>query len=332
MLWLARTVRREVKSPNETGVAAVNSCEGSKEMRRVSILLCAALAAAISLTAVAGAESVRFATFNVYWLFDDEPPLQRWAERRQDQTWQQALAKVADAVAAIDADVIALQEVEDRRAVERLNEALAQRNKSYPYFWVGAGTDPFTGQDVAIMSRFPNITEPILAYTTLREDFDGEKGARVAALQKFMRVDLEISGQAVTVYALHLKSKRGNQADSDGERLAQARMVRRLARARLEKGRPKVVVMGDFNDGPNSDAVREIRGLNDTSWNMSLASASKKMQGESWTYAWGDTRTAIDHILLSKFLFDEVTSATVIRFDPDVSDHDAFAVDVHIGP
>ena len=307
--------------------------KGSKEMRRVSILLCAALAAVISLTAVAGAESVRFATFNVYWLFDDEPPLQRWAKRREDQTWEQALAKVADAVAKIDADVIALQEVEDRRAVERLNEALAERNKSYPYFWVGAGADPFTGQDVAIMSRFPNITEPILAYTTLREDFNTHSGyPRVAALQKFMRVDLEILEEAVTVYVLHLKSKRGKQADSDGERLAQARMIRRLARATLEKGRPKVVVMGDFNDGPDSDAVREIRGLNDTSWNMSLASASKKMQGESWTYAWGGTRTAIDHILLSKFLFDEVTSAAVIRFDDDVSDHDAFTVDVQFGP
>ena len=301
-------------------------------MKRLSTLLCVILAAVMSVASVAAADSVRFATFNVYWLFDDEPPLERWAERRQDQTWQQALAKVADAVAAIDADVIALQEVEDRRAVERLNGALAERNKSYPYFWVGAGTDPFTGQDVAILSRFPNITEPILAYTTLREDFDGEKGARVAALQKFMRVDLEISGEPVTVYTLHLKSKRGNQADSDGERLAQARMVRRLVRATLEKGRPKVVVMGDFNDVPNSEALREILGLNDKSWDMSHASASENMQGEPWTYVFAGKRQALDHILLSRFLFDEVTFATVIRFEDDVSDHDALAVDVQIGP
>ena len=322
MAWIAHTGTRVKR----------RSYEGPGNMRRLSLLLCVVLAAAISFAPVAAAESVRFATFNVYWLFDDEPPRQRWAGRREGLTWEQTLAKVADAVASIDADVIALQEVEDRRAVEGLNEALAERNKSYPHFWVGAGTDPFTGQDVAIMSRFPNITEPILAYTTLREDFDGEKGARVAALQKFMRVDLEISGEPVTVYTLHLKSKRGNQEDSDGERLAQARMVRRLVRATLEKRRPKVVVMGDFNDGPDSKTLREIRGLNDTSWNMSLASASEKMQGESWTYSWGGTRTAIDHIVLSKFLFDEVTSATVIRFDADVSDHDAFVVDVQIGP
>ena len=307
--------------------------EGFVHMGRVSVLFCAALTAAIPLTAVASAESVRFATFNVYWLFDDEPPLQRWADRRPGQTWEQTLAKVADAIAFIDADVIALQEVEDQRAVKRLNDALAERNRSYPYFWVGAGTDPFTGQDVAILSRYPNITEPILAYPTLRQDFSSEEGKdRVAALQKFMRVDLEIVGEPVTVYALHLKSKRGNRIATDRERLAQANMIRRLVRATLEKGKPKVVVMGDFNDDPDSEAVREIRGLNDTSWNMSLASKSKKMQGEPWTYVYGDNRWAPDHILLSKFLYDTVLSATVVRFRDDVSDHDAFAVDVHIGP
>ena len=109
-------------------------------------------------------------------------------------------------------------------------------------------------------------------------------------------------------------------------------MVRRLARSVLEKGRPKVVVMGDFNDGADSEALREIRGLNDTSWNMSVASESKNMQGEPWTYVYGDIRQALDHILLSKFLFDEILLATVIRFQDDVSDHDAFAVDVQITP
>lgn len=289
---------------------------------------------AAPLVSVAAAESVRFATFNVYWLFDDEPPLERWADRRRNQTWEQTLAKVADAIAEIDADVIALQEVEDRRAVKRLNDALAERNKSYSHFWVGAGTDPFTGQDVAIMSRFPNITEPILAYTTMREDFNTEKGYdRVAALQKFMRVDLEIYGEAVSVYALHLKSKLGNPTDTDNERFAQAKMVRRLVRATLEKGRnPKVVVKGDFNEGLVGKAIGEIRGLNDNSRPMVPASESQEMQGERWTYEYGDKRQALDHILLSKFLFDEVISAAVIRFDDDVSDHDAFVVDVEISP
>ena len=99
------------------------------QMCRVPLILCVVLAAAASLVSAASADSVRLGTFNVYWLLDDEPPLQRSGGRLPDQTWEEALAKVADAIAAIDSDVIALQEVEDQRAVERLNNALAETNK-----------------------------------------------------------------------------------------------------------------------------------------------------------------------------------------------------------
>ena len=278
-----------------------------------------------------GAELVRFATFNLYWLYDDDPPHERWAGKREDHTWEQTLTKVADAVASIKADVIALQEVEDKSVLEELVAALKERGQSFSYYWIGAGTDPYTGQDVAVLSRYPNLTEPIRAYPALRAEYHTNKGyPRLAALQKFMRVDIEISGEPVTIYVLHLKSKLGHRITSDGERLAQARLVRRLVRASLEKGRPKIVVMGDFNDGPKSDALREIQGFNDASWDLSNAVDSQKMQGDRWTYQKGKKKQQLDHVLLSKFLFEKVTSATVVRFDDDVSDHDAFIVDVLI--
>ena len=88
--------------------------------------------------------------------------------------------------------------------------------------------------------------------------------------------------------------------------------------------------MGDFNDGPKSDALREIQGFNDASWDLSNAADSKKMQGDRWTYRRGKKKQQLDHVLLSKFLFEKVASATVVRFDDDVSDHDAFIVDVLI--
>ena len=216
--------------------------------------------------------------------------------------------------------------------MERLNAVLASRGKSYPFYWVGAGDDPFTGQDVAILSQFPSLTEPVRSYPAMQEDFHTNSGyPRVAGLHKFMRVDLEVEGEPVTVFALHLKSKLGNQITSDGERLAQARMVRRLVRPVLEKGRPNVVVMGDFNDVPGSPALREIRGLNDASWDLSNAAESEYMNGEAWTYQYRGNKEQIDHVLLSKFLFDKVAAASVIRIDNQASDHDSFAVDIAFG-
>lgn len=290
-----------------------------------------ALFMALFLVSPAGAGQVRFATLNAWWLFDDQPPHADWGGQRK-QSWDEALAHVADAVIEINADVLALQEVEDRHAVERLNAVLAGRGKDYPFYWVGAGDDPFTGQDVAILSQYPSLTEPVRSYPAMQEDFHTNNGyPRVAGLHKFMRVDLEVEGEPVTVFALHLKSRRGNRITSDGERLAQARMVRRLVRPVLEKGRPNVVVMGDFNDVPGSPALREIRGLNDASWALSNATESEHMNGEAWTYDYRGRKDQIDHVLLSKFLFDKVTAASVIRVDNQASDHDSFMVDIAFG-
>ncbi|MDE0679968.1 MAG: endonuclease/exonuclease/phosphatase family protein [Gammaproteobacteria bacterium] len=297
-------------------------------MMRFATALCAAL----FLVSTIDAGQVRFATLNTWWLFDDEPPHLNWARQRDGQSWEESIAHVADAIVEIDADVLALQEVEDRHAVERLNAVLESRGKGYRFYWVGAGDDPFTGQDVAILSRFPSLTEPVRAYPAMQENFHTNSGyPRVAGLHKFMRVDLEVEGEPVTVFALHLKSRLGNQITSDGERLAQARMVRRLVRPVLEKGRPNVVVMGDFNDVPGSSALREIRGLNDASWNLSNAAESEHMNGEAWTYDYRGQKDQIDHVLLSKFLFDKIAAASVIRIDNQASDHDAFTVDIDFG-
>ena len=86
--------------------------------------------------------------------------------------------------------------------------------------------------------------------------------------------------------------------------------------------------MGDFNDVPGSDALREIQGLNDASWNLSNVAESGEMQGEPWTHTHKGENQHIDHVLLSKFMFDRIAHATVVRFDDEVTDHDAFVVDV----
>ena len=173
-----------------------------------------------------------------------------------------------------------------------------------------------------------NITETHLGIHDVEGGFDGEKeGWGTSEIQ--CAVVWKYLGNRYGLYPF-LKSKRGNRRFR-GEMLAQARMVAAWCAPLWKKERPKVAY-GRLQDGPDSKALREIRGLNDTSWNMSHASASENMQGEPWTYVFADRRQALDHILLSKFLFDEVTSATVIRFDDDVSDHDALAVDVQIGP
>jgi len=280
----------------------------------------------------ARAEEVRIATFNVYWLFDDQPPHLNWHDQRELRSYDQALTFVAEAAKRIDADVIALQEIEGPHIIEALNAKLG--DKAYPYAWAGAGTDPFTGQDVAILSRYPNVTEPVRQYSALTETYTDFYGSeKVAALQKILRVSLEIARTPVTFFAVHLKSKRG-AGESGGERLAQAKILRRLIRPVIDK-QAHIVVLGDFNDEKESPPLGEILGRNDPGFDLSETAqhhAFKKDGGIVWTHEYGGEKSQLDHILVNRKLYHSITAGEVIRFDKSVSDHGAVAVTFDIKP
>ncbi len=280
------------------------------------------------LSAHACAETVRFATLNTWWLFDDVVPHTRWAGQRVGQTYLDKLDKVAQAIQEIDAHVIGLQEIEGPKVLQDLNEKLDSLGAGYPYLWVGQGTESFTGQDVAILSHFPPLIEPVLRYPGLTEPFYAEQGGypRVAALQKFMRVDVEISDESVSVFVAHLKSQRGGEG-AEEERLAQARVVRRIVRAVAEKGEPNVVLMGDMNDDHGTATLLTLRGLTDGSYPFSQPS-DRIAPDDRWTHDFNGNKEQLDHILLNKFMNDRVIDAKIVRFGDEVSDHDAFVVDV----
>lgn len=55
------------------------------------------------------AENVRVATLNTYWLFDDDAPHASWGERRDPQSYSDAITIVADAIISLNANIVALQ-------------------------------------------------------------------------------------------------------------------------------------------------------------------------------------------------------------------------------
>ncbi len=273
------------------------------------------------------ATQVKVATFNTYWFYDDRAPHLNWRDRRKGQTYPQVVNRMAKAVLEIDADIIALQEVEGRGVIEDLNDALG--DQKYPYVWVSNGLDAFTGQDVAVLSRYPSVVGPVLAFPSLVEPFKTEGGQpRLAQLQKALRVDVEVGPrQYLTIFSIHLKSKRGG-VSSGNERLAQAQIVRTLLRPALEKDN-HVIVMGDLNDGVDTPALRRIKG-EDGSYELYQTSSSDNFTGKKWTYNYKGDQSQLDHILVSLRLFHSVTQGRVMDFPRKTSDHDAVVIEFDI--
>jgi len=287
------------------------------------------------ITSAARAETVKVATFNVYWLFNDQPPHKKWwddVRGSTGQTYNQALDGVADVIKTIDADVIALQEVEDASVVSDLQTTLQGRGVDYPHSWISKGADSYTGQDVALLSKFPSSGPPVREYPNERETYMKEIDAGNegdTGLSKVLRVDLNISGKTLPVFVLHLKSQIGG-FEADQKRLAQASIIRRLTLPLIEAGE-KFVVMGDLNADRGSPTLRRIRGLDDVFADLSQPAHSDRFEGDKWTYRYAGRGQQIDHILLSPTLRKSLQSGQVIYgHGEDVSDHSPLLVTVEL--
>ncbi len=117
-----------------------------------------------------------------------------------------------------------------------------------------------------------------------------------------------------TLIAAHLKSKlNDSSADPNEQRLEEAKILRGIIEEHFkENPNAKMIVLGDFNDEKNSDAIKEIIGrgkfkLTDTrpaernGDNSFAENIYHEPRSVAWTYFYGadDIYSRIDYILLS---------------------------------
>lgn len=219
--------------------------------RLLAALVAAAWAAAAAAAPVA---TLRVATWNVENLFDavvNQPvnhltgqpkdaewcasSWRRWTEARY-RTKLERLAWVLD---KMKADVVSLQEVENRAVLEALCETLRKKHGwTYPHVVHRDCNDP-RGVDVAILSRLP----------VLKEEYLPQRGRRGMLL-----ATVDAPGGPVTVVACHFKSQLGDAETNIAARTVETQRLRDLL-LRLFADDPdaSVVVAADFNedmDGP----------------------------------------------------------------------------------
>lgn len=165
----------------------------------------------------------------------------------------QAIGKV---IRRVDADVIGLCEVEDRRTLEAFNAQILGRK--YPHCMLIEGNDE-RGIDVAILSK-----HPIASLRSNAATVDvAEKPRRDGTTPRLFNRDcleavIELPGGRgpLAVLVAHLKSKRGTaemELDTDRKRIRQSEEIARIVRERYAKdGKPhRVAVVGDLNETPD---------------------------------------------------------------------------------
>lgn len=291
----------------------------------------------------ARAGEITIASFNCYWLFQTSSSW--YAKTRGDQPYSEAISGVAKVIKSLDADIIGLQEIQNKAVIADLTKAIKALGKDYKYSWVGKAG----GQNVALLSMYKSVGEPILKFED-REGYLLEAGPTDAesdtAASKAIRVDLDVDGVTLPVFVTHLKSQLPQQSagylGSDNQRKAQASIIRRLILPLIKSGK-RFVVMGDLNAGLGSPTLRRIRGFDDVGADLiqpalieRKASGAKYptplFSGNRWSHVHQGRTKLIDHILLAPaFNKRDVKSGRVLFSHPKtVSDHGAVVIKVKI--
>lgn len=248
-----------------------------------------------------GAELFRVATYNL------ENYLLQPVEGRRAKS-AEARAAVRDCIKAIDADVLALQEVGGLDALQELRAGLKAEGLDYPYWEIVAGAD--TNINLAVLSKFPfSARRPHTNDTYLLA------GKRFRIQRGFGEVAVKVNdAYSFTLINAHLKSRQPvPEADQAEMRLEEAKILRgKIAAAMAQNPETNLIVLGDLNDTKDTLPIRHLMGtgrfrLIDTRPAEACASSTNTPTGPgqlrtvTWTYFYAkeDTYSRFDYILLS---------------------------------
>lgn len=222
------------------------------------------------------------------------------------------MAAVARVIQHTGADVVALQEINDKNALDTLVDKYMTGNP-YPYRVLVPGNDQ-RGINVAVLSKFPITNVESNAGDSF--DIGGKQGS---FSRDFLEATIKVNDNfEFTIGTTHLKAQAGGHA-ADEKRLGEGRQIHKILVDHMKSfPQKRYVVCGDFNDTAESPAVRAItaKGQN--------AELFDPLAGSS-DVSHPVTNRRIDFLLLSDGMKQAyVPSSAQIVHDPDAekaSDH-----------
>jgi endonuclease/exonuclease/phosphatase family metal-dependent hydrolase len=209
---------------------------------------------------------VRLATYNVENLFDDkdDPAISGDIDDKAMTTPPERMAALAATIRALDADVLALEEVESKEALLWFRDGYLKELGYEHVASVDAGDG--RGIEQAVLSRYPITATrnwPEERIDDMRDKRPGKESEWSSPKtgrwpQRWARSPLEVEvtlpdGKPLTLFVVHHKSG----ADFDAQRELEALQVIEIVRERLAKepGR-RLAILGDFNATPGKKSVK----------------------------------------------------------------------------
>ena len=212
-----------------------------------------------------GPKTIRIAAYNVLNLFDpvDDPTLSGKYDDLPMATSRDRCLAIAKVIKAIDADVLALEEVESKEAIEWFRDEFLQ-GLGYDHV-ASLDVGYYRGVEQSVLSRFPisGVTawpDESLADMAARKTGDGweTKGDAPTSFQRSpLMVDIEVPASSDRpAYSFTLAVVHHKSGNFKKQRESEALQLVELLQSRLEE-EPELnlIVLGDFNAGPFDQSI-----------------------------------------------------------------------------
>lgn len=255
--------------------------------------------------------TIRLATYNVENLFDaiDDPALSGRYEDIDDEKPEAELVALAETIRRLDADILALQEIESEGVLRWFRESFIADLGYEHLASIDAGDE--RGIEQAVLSRFPITHVENWPRRELGgvhpeqwgDDVNYNAGAPIRFHRSPLRVDIEASGTAtggepyaLTLYVVHAKS------GGPGEywRRAEAAALAEIVGAHMAaEPRANIAIVGDFNAFLSDGSVQTIAGAG-------FADALGDVFERGPRFVTHESRRRIDYLLVNDALAPEL--------------------------
>ena len=181
-------------------------------------------------------------TYNMKNFFDNQAqdPSKGSTEK---PVWEvNALTKV---LARSGAEVVTAQEVENEGVLQRWADRL-------PHL-TAPGTNDKRGIHLGVLSKYPMLQ--VISHKDA--SLDGER----LFSRDLLRVDLDVQGEAVSVYTTHSYSRRRDEMaqEADQQRLAEAVAIKEIVTREMQEFPTRLyIITGDFNDTTDDPALQAL--------------------------------------------------------------------------
>lgn len=226
---------------------------------------------------------------------------------------------IADVIARLRCDILALQEIGQRAALDELLADLRRRGLVYPHVEFLQRDD--SEFNLALLSRFP-----IVASRPRLSDTYTIGGVSQPVARGFMDVDVDVGGERpLRIFVAHLKSRVFHPLGQTEIRRNEARLLSHHVRQALrDDPQGWVLLAGDLNDSPRSAPLRLLRGDDPAPLLHDLRPADEPGGVWTWCNSFDDEYARLDYLLASPALQSHaIGTARVVRDPPAAvaSDH-----------